>query len=388
MNHWVLADEVVSEYERLYKHVPWVYRAPGRINLLGEHTDYNLGYVLPASIDKAAYLAIGASHDQLCHITSLDYHQTVSFSAEEVKRAEANHWVNYILGVVDQFYKDGLVVAPFRAVLKADVPIGGGLSSSAALESVVAFALNDMNQFRYARHELAKLAQKAENEFIGVRCGIMDMFTSLHGNPHAAIRLDCRDLSYRYVPLELGDYQLVLFDTGVKHALASSDFNKRRAECEEVVCLLQSDEKELHALRDVTIDQLEANRSILPETLFRRARYVIEENDRVEKACAYLENGDLAKFGQLMYICHQGLQNDYEVSCAELDYLVEAVMSFSYVLGARMMGGGFGGNTLNLIHHSAMDDVFQTIAPQYEGRFGQPLKMMVVKLAEGAGLIK
>lgn len=387
MKKWLLADKALNEYERLYGRGAWVFRAPGRINLIGEHTDYNEGFVLPASIDKAAYLAIGPSHDRYCRVTSLDFNETVTFSLEDIKKQSTSTWINYILGILDQFMRDGLTIGPFNAVFTADVPIGGGLSSSAALESVVAFALNDINQFRYERHEMAKLAQRSENEFIGVRCGIMDMFTSLNGHDQQAICLDCRDLSYRHVPLNLQDYQLVLFDTGVKHALAGSEFNTRRAECERGVKSLQAVDASIRSLRDVSLDFLSDHQSLLEPVVYQRCRYVLSENQRVLTACQYLEQGQLAWFGQLMYASHEGLQHYYEVSCPELDFLVDHCRDKSAVLGARMMGGGFGGNTLNLILNSAVEEVFQSIAPAYMKQFGRTLHMMEVNIAESASCI-
>lgn len=387
METWTLAEQVSREYVQLYHHKPWVFRAPGRINLIGEHTDYNEGYVLPASIDKAAYLAIGPSHDLICRVTSLDFHETAEFNPEQLNKRESSSWVNYILGVLDQFLRDGLTIGPFNAVLAADVPIGGGLSSSAALEAVVAFAINDMNQYRYERYELAKLTQRAENEFIGVRCGIMDMFTSLHGHASHAICLDCRDLTYRTVPLDLGAYQLVLFDTGVKHALANTAFNTRRAECEQGVTLIQNLYPAIHSLRDVTQDMLTESREKLHPLVYQRCEYVVSENERVLLACDHLERGELAAFGRLMYASHAGLQHDYDVSCAELDFLVDQCRKYPEVLGARMMGGGFGGNTLNLIHRQAVDSIYHTLAPAYAAKFGRTLKMMPVNVAEGAACL-
>ncbi len=387
METWTLGELVSREYVQLYNRKPWVFRAPGRINLIGEHTDYNQGFVLPASIDKAAYLAIGPSHDHLCRVTSLDFHETVEFNPEQLYKRETSSWVNYILGVLDQFLRDGLTISPFNAVLAADVPIGGGLSSSAALEAVVAFAINDMNQYRYERNELAKLTQLAENECIGVRCGIMDMFTSLFGHARHAICLDCRDLTYRTVPLELGAYQLVLFDTGVKHALANTEFNTRRAECEQGVGILQNFYPAVHSLRDVTQAMLTESREKLGQLVFQRCQYVVRENARVLLACDHLERGELAAFGRLMYDSHAGLQHDYAVSCAELDFLVDQCRNYPDVLGARMMGGGFGGNTLNLIDRHAVNSIFGTLAPAYEAKFGRSLKIMPVNVAEGASCL-
>ena len=285
---------------------------------------------------------------------------------------------------MDQFGKSGKKIPAFNAVLSADVPIGAGLSSSAALESVTAFALNTIYGTGFDTLELAKMAQRAEHEYIGVRVGIMDMFASLHGKQGNAIRLDCRSLTYEYVPLELGQYKIVLMDTGVKHTLASSEYNVRRSQCEQGVAILKKHNPGVKSLRDVTTKMLEEHKSEFDDIVYKRCYFVLEENKRVDRACEALQTGSLDTVGQIMYASHLGLQNDYEVSCRELDLLVKLVQNETFVLGARMMGGGFGGCTINIIHEDSIGALIAKIAPVYKENTGHELHTYEVVTGDGA----
>jgi galactokinase len=376
-------DTVRQKFEQEFRKLPRIFSAPGRVNIIGEHTDYNEGFVLPAAIDKAAYLAIAPADGNMGKWVSADFNEEVEIDFENYKTHEKG-WVNYLLGVVDQFKKAGKEIPAFNLVLSADIPIGAGLSSSAALESVTAFALNEMHGFGLDKLELARLAQRAENQFIGLQCGIMDMFASLHGKRGNVMRLDCRSLEFEYFPLELGQYKIVLFDTSVKHSLASSEYNIRRQQCEEGVRILRKYYPQIKSLRDVHIKMLEEHKPDFDDVVYKRCYFVIEENKRVDKVCEALKIGSLHAAGQLMYASHLGLQNDYEVSSRELDLLVKLVHDETFVLGARMMGGGFGGCTINIIHQDAVRTLTEKLAPIYKENTGMELHTYEVVTGDGA----
>ena len=367
---------------------PIIVRSPGRVNLIGEHTDYNGGFVLPAATDKAAYLAIFPSDSNVGKWISIDMEESVEISFDSIKFLEKHGWANYILGVIEQFQKRGLIVKPFNCVMAGDVPIGSGMSSSAALESAVGFAINEMNRFGLSRKNLAKLVQQAENEFIGVKCGIMDMFASIHGKENNVIRLDCETLDYEYFPLNLGEYKIVLFDTGVKHNLVESEYNLRRQQCEEGLVFFRKhfDEK-VKNLSQVPLAWLQSSRSHLNPIVYNRCQYVIEENQRILSGCEDLQAGRLKDFGIKMTATHEGLRNLYEVSCPELDFLVDAVWHESSVLGSRVMGGGFGGCTINLIKSDEIDGLFDRLSVSYAQKTGIKLKMYSVITANGTEIL-
>jgi len=362
-----------------------VVRSPGRINLIGEHTDYNNGFVLPAAIDKAVYVTIEQVSGTKLFLHSVDFNETVEIELNAIKPVPG-HWSTYILGVVDQFLQKGKQIGGFKLSIYGDVPLGAGLSSSAAVECAVAFALNELLNARFSRKELALMAQAAEHTYAGVKCGIMDQFASLFGKKDHVIRLDCRSLEYEYFPLELGEYVIVLFDTMVKHSLASSEYNIRRSQCEEGVMLIGQNYSSVHSLRDATIEMV--NECIGEfETAHRRCKYVVEEIDRLQKGCKDLERGDLKAFGQKMYATHEGLSKDYEVSCKELDYLVEYVKQYHMVIGARMMGGGFGGCTINIIKKDLVEELVNDLTVAYLKNMGKELKHYMVNIEDGTSII-
>ncbi len=376
--------QVENSFQQHFSRKPLVVSSPGRVNLIGEHTDYNDGFVLPAAIDKAAYIAISPNGSTRGKWISLDFPESATIDFQNISTNSVG-WANYILGVVDQAQKLGKPIPAFDCVVVGDVPIGSGMSSSAALESAVIFALNELYDLGLSRWEMARLAQRAENEFIGVKCGIMDMFASLHGKVNHVIRLDCRDLSFEYFPIELGDYKIVLFDTGVKHSLADSAYNTRRSECETGMRFFQKHyNPNFKALRDVPITMVQANRSRLPKEVYDRCLYVTEEIQRTLAACEDLKNGDLAAFGLKMYATHEGLRHSYQVSCPELDFLVDATQGESSVLGSRMMGGGFGGCTINIVHQDAIEGLNERLAKAYQEAMGHKLGMYMVVTGDGA----
>lgn len=378
------APSIRQAFEDRFGTSPRVFRAPGRVNIIGEHTDYNMGFVLPAAIDKAAWLAIAPAKGNLCTWVSVDFHDeaVVDIDGEIVKSTK--HWANYLLGVVREFKTLGREVPPFNALIAADVPIGSGLSSSAALQSAVAFALNEWLGAGLSRKELALLVQRAENTFIGLQCGIMDMFASLHGKEGHALRLDCRSLEYELFPIDLKGHRIVLFDTGVKHSLASTEYNTRRRECEAGVGIIARKYPAVQSLRDVTMEMLEEHRDDMAEVVFRRCRFVIEENARVFETCEAMAKGDLGRVGGLMGLSHRGLRDDYEVSCPELDLLVDWSIEQAGILGARMMGGGFGGCTINLVEEEGMWGMIGSFGRRYLERTGKELKEYVVVTGDGA----
>lgn len=361
-------------------------RSPGRVNLIGEHTDHNLGFVLPAAVDKSITLAIGLRDDRQLRFLSLDKDDTYLGSLDEIQPVPSQ-WPNYLLGVLKEFQALGLPLRGVDCAFGGDVPIGCGLSSSAALEGGFAFGLNELQGFGLDRVALAKLSQRSENRFVGVNCGIMDPFASLLGREKRLIRLDCRDLSYQYVPFERDEIRIVLCDSQVRRALAGSEYNTRRAECEQGVALLKQHDPAIQSLRDVPWELLEAHQTEFPEAVFRRCAYVVAENQRVLSACVALERGDLVAFGQAMNATHAGLAKGYEVSCAELDILADAAQALPGVLGSRMMGAGFGGCTINLVEAEALGSFQEQMAPVYRKKLGKEPVIHVCKLRGGTELI-
>lgn len=358
-----------------------LYAAPGRVNLIGEHTDYNMGFVLPGAIDKGISVAIRLNGKKTYRVAALDFGEEVTFAADGQKLPQA--WANYVLGVVMEFHSRCFAVPGFDAVFAGDVPVGGGMSSSAALESAFAFAINDLGNFGIARRELAEIGQAAEHKYAGVRCGIMDQFASLHGEHDHLIKLDCRSLEYELVPFHLPDYQVVLLDTRVKHSLASSEYNTRRAECEAGVKALHEIYTQVQSLRDADLAMLEAARTLVDAVTFSRCQYVIEENARVLNAVSHLKAGNIEAFGQEMYASHEGLSKKYNVSCAELDLLVDVARECG-VTGARMMGGGFGGCTINVVGEAAYAGFMHEAEKRFAAAFGRAPLVYGVKVSDGA----
>lgn len=383
-----LQNTVSQEFRQKFNRSHLMVRSPGRVNLIGEHTDYNGGLVLPAAIDKAAYIAISPSGKDFGTWVSLDMNESVEVFFDTIKPFQNHSWANYILGVVEQFSKRGIKVQPFDCVFAGDIPIGSGMSSSAALESAIGFAINEMSGTNFNKKELARLVQQAENEFIGVKCGIMDMFASIHGKENHAIRLDCETLEYQYFPLNLGNHKIVLFDTGVKHNLVESEYNLRRSQCEEGLEFFRKNfDKSVKNLSQVPMTWLQASRSHLNPVIYSRCQYVIEENQRILAACEDLQAGRLYDFGIKMTATHEGLRNLYDVSCEELDFLVDALWYESSVLGSRMMGGGFGGCTINLIRSENIEELYGKLSTNYKEKMGIELKMYSVLTSDGTEVI-
>lgn len=362
-------------------------QAPGRINLIGEHTDYNAGFVLPGAIQQSIWLAIGLREDNQLHCYAADWKEFIQLDAEALSFQKETSWANYLLGVLQEFRLLGLPTTGLNIAFGGNIPTGAGLSSSAALVSAMAVALNTLFQQGKSRLELAQLAQRAENNFVGTQCGIMDMFASLFGKAGQVLQLDCRDLSVRYFSVPQGPYSWVLLDSGVQHRLVESEYNTRRAECEAGAALLQEDGLHLTSLREVTKEALLARSALLPTTVFRRCLFVVEEIERVQLACQLLEEGQLTEFGRLLTECHRGLDSLYEVCVPETNFLVEQAICQAGVLGARQMGGGFGGCVLCLVQTDTLPELIHSLSTAYLSTFGIPMVHYPVQLSEGVRVL-
>ena len=360
-----------------------VYASPGRINLIGEHTDYNGGFVFPGAIDKGMVAEIKPNGTDLVKAYSIDLKDYVEFGLNEEDAPRAS-WARYIFGVCREMIKRGVEVKGFNTAFAGDVPLGAGMSSSAALESTYAYALNDLfGENRIDKLELAKVGQATEHNYCGVNCGIMDQFASVFGKKGQLIRLDCRSLEYQYFPFDPQGYRLVLVDSVVKHELASSAYNKRRQSCEAAVAAVQKKYEGVEFLRDVTMDMLNDCKADISEEDFKRAEYVIEEIQRVLDVCAALEKGDYETVGQKMYETHQGMSKLYEVSCDELDFLNDLAFDCG-VTGSRVMGGGFGGCTINLVKDELYNTFINKAKEDFKAKFGRSPKIYDVVISDGA----
>ena len=363
---------VLASFRRDFGEPAVLVRSAGRVNLIGEHTDYNQGFVLPAAVDRGIAMALKARSDRRYVLHALDLDRRLEGDLGELA-PHPERWPNYLLGVLDQLQKAGKPLGGFELVYGGDLPMGAGMSSSAALECGLAFAINELYGLGLDRLTMAKLSQAAEHSFVGVKCGIMDQMASLLSQKDHVMMLDCQDLSCRFVPFH-SPVKIFLCDTQVARALAESGYNQRRSQCEAGVALLRKYAPAVHSLRDVSLELLDSHRSEFDPIVYRRCRYVIEENLRVIAACKALERDDLKTLGRLMNQSHQGLSKAYEVSCPELDMLAEAAAALPGVLGARMMGAGFGGCTINLVEVGAEDAFVQGMAPAF-AKIGKPAKI-------------
>jgi len=383
-----LLETLSSTFINKFHDKPLIVRSPGRVNIIGEHTDYNEGFVLPAAIDRAAYLAVSLREDEEIHLMALDLNETFSVRLQDLKPVGDINWPNYILGSAAQFAKRGIPLKGFNAVLTSDIPMGAGLSSSAAVECAMVFALNELLQAKIDRLSMVKMAQKAEHEYAGVMCGIMDQFASMMGRKDHVIKLDCRSLEFEYVPFRLDGIKVLLLNTNVKHSLASSEYNMRRKECETAVEWVRENiNGRVNSLRDVTEEMLNQFVLTRDKLIDKRSRFVVQEIERLQLACKDLQHGDLISLGKKMFATHDGLSKMYSVSCKELDWLVDSVRNHEAVIGARMMGGGFGGCTINLVKEDAIDKLVATLKPAYEKEMNLPLSHYVASIENGTEVI-
>jgi galactokinase len=379
-----LANAVTERFREVYGTSPsGTFRAPGRVNLIGEHTDYNDGFVMPAAIEFYSYAAIGERADHTLSVYSEQFHQSVEFSIAHLAGPPRKHWSDYVRGVAAVLRDEGYPLRGANLVIDGQVPIGSGLSSSAAIEVSTALALTSLGGVTIPLLEVARLCQRAENTYTGARCGIMDQFVSCFGKQDHALMLDCRSLEATYLQLP-PNVCLVICNTMVRHELATGEYNERRASCERVVETIAKFRPEVRALRDLTLEDLEHYQNQISSVDFRRCRHVITENDRVKDAKAALESADLARFGELMYLSHDSLDQDYEVTCRELNIMVKLAREFEGVYGARMTGGGFGGCTITLVESKVVPEFQATVAREYEKLTGLSPQIVVSAAAAGA----
>ncbi|PHQ31210.1 galactokinase [Leeuwenhoekiella nanhaiensis] len=361
--------------------------SPGRVNLIGEHTDYNNGFVMPTAIDKSIvfYLKKNKTETQ-CRVTSLNFESTYQFDLSKPDE-QGEEWTRYITGVTEEIKKRGRSLSGFDCLMFSNLPMGAGISSSAALECGLAEGLNELFSLNLSPLEIVELSQKAEHNYVGTMCGIMDQFASVMSKENHVIQLDCQSLDYKLVPFNIEPYALLLLNTNVSHSLSTSEYNVRRKECEQGVKLLQKWYPDIQSLRDVKLEQLEAHKNDFEPVIFDRCSYVIEENARVNAAASALEQNDLKTFGELMYGSHEGLQHKYEVSCNELDFLTDFSRNYDAILGCRMMGGGFGGCTINLIHQDFMEEYTALAKKAYKEKFDISLSAFTAMPADGGKVI-
>lgn len=356
--------------------------APGRINLIGEHTDYNEGFVMPSAIHNYFVFALAPNQTQTFSSYSVDLNEAASFTTQDIK--PGHHWTNYFMGVIHGITQRGHNVSGFDCVFGGNIPVGAGLSSSAALCSGLGFALNEAFQFSLSRLDLAKIAQMAEHEFAGVKCGIMDMYASLFSRKDSVLLLDCRNLTHEYLPFQYNDVEILLMDTKVKHTLASSAYNKRREACEEGVAIIQKDFPNVTALRDVSVALLMSYQDKMSKEVFEKSLFVTEEIQRTKEAALLLQNRNLTDFGKLMNKTHWGLSDLYEVSCTESDFLVTCAQEETdFILGSRQMGGGFGGCTINLVKKGSASHYTSRIKEKYFGTFKKEPDFYLMNVSEG-----
>ena len=359
-------EKLRNEFQDLYNCEPRIFRAPGRVNLIGEHTDYNGGFVLPMAIEYATTVAAAPRDDRKIRVRSLNLNQQTEIDLNAPEQKLRNFWVDYIEGVARILERGNVKLRGADLLISSDVPTGAGLSSSAALEISVGLALSEISGQTVERVQLALIGQRAEHEFVGARVGIMDQFISALGRKGHALLIDCRTLTVEQISFQTEDYAIAICDSKVKHKLALSEYNTRRAECEKGVEILREFLPEIAQLRDVSIADFENYAGVLPEIIRNRCRHVVTENERTLKAASALQKNDFAEFGRLMFLSHASLKNDYEVSCEELDILVEIARNSAGVLGARMTGGGFGGSTVNLVKRENLNEFAEKISTEYE----------------------
>ncbi|MEQ9582610.1 MAG: galactokinase [Arenibacter sp.] len=360
-----------------------IVESPGRINLIGEHTDYNLGYVLPTAIEKKiTFKFIRNNSDKECNLYSLGYHTGFSLQLDKIARSNVE-WENYVLGVLNEILLRTDALRGFDCTIESKLPMGSGLSSSAALECGLAFGLNELFDLGLSKMDIVQLSQKAEHTFVGTQCGIMDQFASVMSEKGHVILLDCKSQEYQQIPIHIDPYRMIMLNTKVSHNLASSEYNTRKRECEEGVAIIQKQYPKVRSLRDVTATMIQEFKQTMDATLFKRCSFIVSENDRVLQTANALKTNDLNLFGTLLYEAHDGISKLYEVSCPESDFLVDFSKQYDAVLGARQTGGGFGGCTLNIVHKDKVDAFVREATKAYKEAFNIELEAFEVQPSAG-----
>lgn len=372
-----LANTIKNAFKNTFDSAPLMIFSPGRINIIGEHTDYNDGFVFPAAVNKGIIAALSKSSDKST-VTASDFDETIEFSVDNIAPLPKESWGNYILGVIAEIQKKGKTVGNFNMVFGGDIPSGSGMSSSAALENSVVFGLNELFNLGFNKTEMIFISQKAEHNYVGVKCGIMDQYASMFGIKNHALLLDCRSIEAKPFEINFNNHELMLINTNVKHSLSDSAYNDRRSVCEKISEML-----DIKALRDATEDDLKQVENKVSNEDYQKALFVIQENKRAEQASKAMTDGDLEKLGKLIYGSHDGLQNQYKVSCDELDFLVKQAKMNKNILGARMMGGGFGGCTINLIAKDEVKAFKLFITEAYKNEFDKDCSIYSVELSDG-----
>ena len=378
-----LINNVKNTFIRTFKTDPLLIFSPGRINIIGEHTDYNKGFVFPAAINKGIVAAIQKSELDFSTAYALDLDGKVEFNLDKLKPLKEGRWENYVYGVVHEIQNKNKLIGNFNLVFKGNIPSGAGMSSSAALENSIVFGLNELFDLELSKHDMILISQKAEHNFVGVKCGIMDQYASMFGLKNHALLLDCRTIESQPYEIDFKDYQLMLINTNVKHSLSDTEYNDRRSACKSISKLLS-----VKALRDATEADLEKIIDKVTPANYQKALYVIQENSRTLKAAKAIEYGDLETLGSLIYQSHNGLSNQYKVSCHELDFLVNQAKANPNILGARMMGGGFGGCTINLIAKTQAEAFAEKVSKAYHREFNKTCSVYFIEISEGTHLVK
>jgi galactokinase len=376
-----IAANVSLIYKESFPSVPHLYYSPGRINFIGEHVDYNDGFVMPAAIDKGIYYAVGLNNTDQLNFYSIDFNERLSIKITDIKKLTS--WKNYVLSVVNEFVLLGLPVKGFDCVFGGNIANGAGMSSSAAVEGGLAFAINELLHFGLSRKELALLGQRAEHNFPGVMCGIMDQYANMLGKKNQVILLDCRSIEHQYFPFEIAGYKVVLINSRVHHSLASSEYNVRRKQCEKGLQIVKEG-MSINSFRDVTKpEDLLPYKAKMGEDVYKRCLYVVEEIYRTQKAAQFLQQNNLTEFGKLMFATHEGLSKLYEVSCEELDFLVELAHQNTNIIGSRLMGGGFGGCTINIVREESLKDFLSSATTAYQKKFEINPEVFEVEIVDG-----
>jgi len=378
------AESLRQDFARSYGDSPVIFRAPGRVNLIGEHTDYNDGFVMPVAIGFYTWVAANRRQDRVLHARSEEFDESIDLSLDALSGPPRKHWSDFVRGVAAVLNERGTPLEGANLIIQGQVPMGAGLSSSASLEVAIGLALLSVSHADVQKLDLVKACQRAEHEYVGTRCGIMDQYIAVFGRAGHALMLDCRSLEYQALAIP-SDARLVICNSMVRHELASGEYNRRRADCEAGVKIFSQSMPQVRALRDVSPSDLEKHAIKLPEEIYHRCRHVISENQRVLDAAEALRSSDLHHFGQLMYESHRSLRDDYEVSCRELDLLIEIASSCEGVYGSRMTGGGFGGCTVTLVRSAAVESFRETMSKSYTAQTGLLPDVYVCSAAQGAG---